>query len=76
MYTTADDIANIKEAVASAEIGSLIDAWRIRFGTRWVHFGELKEDAFFKAVETRLGLEGHIGYSQQLIFTCRLEERW
>jgi hypothetical protein len=75
MQETDDDIARIKEAVASAEIGSLIDAWRMRFGTQWVSFVELKKDAFFNAVEVRLGLEGHIEYTI-IGFICRLKERW
>lgn len=74
MQETSDDIARIKEAVASAEIGSLVDAWRMRFGTQWVPFGELKEDAFFKTASLKLTCEGHLEFDWR--GDRRLKERW
>ena len=73
MYTRTDDTAQIEEAVASAEIGSLIDAWRMRFGTQWVSFIEIREDAFFAVAFIRLRNEGHFEFA---LDGCRLKERW
>lgn len=73
MNTKTDDTAQIEEAVASAEIGSLIDAWRMRFGTQWVTFGKITGDAFFAVAFIRMLNEGHFEFDG---FGCRLKERW
>lgn len=69
-----------RESVLSADVGLLIDAWRLRFGTRWVTTEETESDAFFKEVTARLAstpyLEWHITVGTGATPICRLIERW
>lgn len=70
----------IQDTVFSTELGALLDAWRLRFGTRWVETDEVDSDAFFKAVTIRLTqaayLEWHITVGDGAKPVCRLAERW
>lgn len=69
----------IKDAVLNADVGALIDAWRLRFGTRWVDDEELSNDPFYSQVAATLGktshLESHMVVDQNKL-RCRLVERW
>lgn len=70
----------IQDTVFKAELGALLDAWRLRFGTRWVTTEEVDDDVFFKEVVARLTstpyLEWHITVGDGAKPICRLAERW
>lgn len=70
----------IQDTVFNAEVGALLDAWRLRFGTRWVTTEEIDADSFFKEVTARLTstphLAWHITVGDGAKPVCRLVERW
>jgi hypothetical protein len=68
-----------KAAVDEVDIGALIDAWRLRYGTTWVGVDELRADPFYAATAQRLNkashLEAHIVIDHNNL-RFRLVERW
>jgi hypothetical protein len=67
-----------QEEINEVELGALLDAWRLRFGTRWVKADEL--DSFFKETVLKLNkafyIEAHGSWDNHLFkLTYRLVER-
>jgi hypothetical protein len=67
-----------QEEINKVELGALLDAWRLRFGTRWVSAGEL--DAFFRGAVRKLDkafyIEAHGSWEDRFFkLLYRLVER-
>lgn len=67
-----------QEKISEVELGALLDAWRLRFGTRWVKAEEL--DSFFRETVRKLDkafyIEAHASWDDHILKTMyRLVER-